>query len=658
MRIEIRHSSFPFTPLRNPLLHYISPPERPCTSASLLDLQLHFPSRLFFRFLLTDGHHGQRQYELHTFCVAEARGLECYPQAPWSWPPFPTSRFPWFPSIPRLPPSDPPSQPIFQPTPQINPSPRRYASLAELHDKSMRAHPLLLAAAPWFCDLGVLDSVNIENKFANGAGILPGHLPLVGIHSYDWRAGIAVPPSILRGSSPHGFHTLSARFISAVCDRLELPLTDGLIPASYFCDTWQYRTEGERSYLDSMINWTARDPVRDANRLWYNQRTATNEAMFWTRAIIPENFRHLKRENLPFFQHTVRAERRLRSDTGYFVAYHMLEAREIARDHYTNRYQKIPSWWGQFEVCQGFWAELGPVLAYYGRYLSDPRHGLWVVFLTEWCVKVAATLLWETYECWRLWFLPLKLIELMGLLDFTVPLGGADVDSEVHSLLEKIESVSWDAIPCQNSSRSFTHQHPSFSPGQAHCAAGDFAWFNPWSGSLFSAAEAQLSRRFGNQIPLPVTELVIPTDPRVSNICTRPSPPSSLRPRVTPATSSVAPAAPSTSIVQPVSPAVPSIRLRSQLVHPPPSLPARALAPAPALEIRSPRPEVTESLSVRALPKSGGELTPLLLSPKRDLKPASREATSPSPKNSQRDCLTSESYASLLRAHGLRRNEL
>ena len=145
--------------------------------------------------------------------------------------------------------------------------------------------------------------------------------------------------------------------------------------------------------------------------------------MFWTQPIIPENFRYLKRGNLPFFQCTVRAERRLRSDTGYFIAYQMLEARDIARDHYTNRYQKIPSWWGQFEVCQGFWAELGPVLTYYGRYLSNPRHGLWVVFLTEWCVKVASTLLWETYDSWRLWFLPPKRIELMRLLDYTVLLG-------------------------------------------------------------------------------------------------------------------------------------------------------------------------------------------------------------------------------------------
>ena len=79
-----------------------------------------------------------------------------------------------------------------------------------------------------------------------------------------------------------------------------------------------------------MINWTAGDPVRGENCFWYNQRTSTKQAMFWTQPIIPENFRHLKRGNLSFFQCTIRAERRPRSDTGYFIAYHMLEAQEIA----------------------------------------------------------------------------------------------------------------------------------------------------------------------------------------------------------------------------------------------------------------------------------------------------------------------------------------
>ena len=61
----------------------------------------------------------------------------------------------------------------------------------------------------------------------------------------------------------------------------------------------------------------------------------------------------------------------------------MLEAGGISRSHYANRYQRLPSWWGRFDVCQGFWAEIGPIIIYFGRHLSDPRHGLWVVFLTE-----------------------------------------------------------------------------------------------------------------------------------------------------------------------------------------------------------------------------------------------------------------------------------
>ena len=62
------------------------------------------------------------------------------------------------------------------------------------------------------------------------------------------------------------------------------------------------------------------------------------------------------------------------------------------------------------------------------------------------------------------------------------------------------------------------------------------------------------------------------------------------------------------------------------------------------MEVKSPEPGATESLSLRAIPKSGGKPTPLPLSPKRDLKPASHEATSPFPKTSQGACLISEAY--------------
>ena len=159
---------------------------------------------------------------------------------------------------------------------------------------------------------------------------------------------------------------------------------------------------------------------------------------------------------------------------------------------------------GASEVSQGYWAEFGPNLTYYGSHLRDPQHGLWVVFLTEWCIKVAATLLWETYDCWHLWHLPAKLIAQMHLLDFSVPLGGPDLNREIHSLLDMIEGVDWDCVPAQNFSRSFTRQRPSFSPGRNHSAAGDFVWIsmNPWSstsaqhGKLNQAVDSETKHRF------------------------------------------------------------------------------------------------------------------------------------------------------------------
>ena len=84
----------------------------------------------------------------------------------------------------------------------------------------MRDYPLLFAAAPWFCDLAVRDVVNIERDFTDGAGMLPGPLPLQAMYFYYWRALIAVPPSILRETPFQGRTKLPPRFMDTVLDRL------------------------------------------------------------------------------------------------------------------------------------------------------------------------------------------------------------------------------------------------------------------------------------------------------------------------------------------------------------------------------------------------------------------------------------------------------
>ena len=165
----------------------------------------------------------------------------------------------------------------------------------------MRQYSALFATAKWFSVVGVRDLAGIDRTFADGAGMLPGNLPFQAIQCYDWLARISIPPSILSHTSPLGRPILSTRFMDTVCDRLEMPMTDGLIPLDYGCDTWRYHTEGERAYLDNLIAWTLGDPPREANRMWYNQRTVTGDAMSCTQPIIPKDFRHMKRGNVPLF---------------------------------------------------------------------------------------------------------------------------------------------------------------------------------------------------------------------------------------------------------------------------------------------------------------------------------------------------------------------
>ena len=100
---------------------------------------------------------------------------------------------PSLPSVPRLPPITNSLRHRSIPVSILHPF-RRYPSLAKLQNSSMCDYPLLYAATPCFSVLGVRDVAGIEGDFADGERMLPGHLPLRAISSYDWRARIAVPP--------------------------------------------------------------------------------------------------------------------------------------------------------------------------------------------------------------------------------------------------------------------------------------------------------------------------------------------------------------------------------------------------------------------------------------------------------------------------------
>lgn len=389
-------------------------------------------------------------------------------------------------------------------------APGVYPRYDELKNIFMEQAPDLYRSAKWFSPAGVADTAAIEREFSNGRGILPGGVPMQAIRSRDWQLRIAVPDSVLKDAPRGSRRSPSSRFMEAVVARLQLFQTNSLIPESYNTDTWQYRLDEEIPYLEKLMAWGQGDPVQKADALWRNTEEVSQEAIFWAHPILSKNFRTLKRVETLFYTKTVRFERRTRSQTGFFVAYQMLEASEMLRTFLPGRYVRTSSWWADYEVPQGFWAEMGPIYTYFSLCLCGSSHSLWTIFMTEWCVCVACTLIWERYDCWRIWCLPLELLALIRQLDYSLPLGGESVNQKVHNLLNKIEQVNWDEVPAANASRDFRNPPTNLSSGRRHPTAGDYAWFDPLRGDFCSREEAILGRRPHSRTPLSVRPPVKP----------------------------------------------------------------------------------------------------------------------------------------------------
>lgn len=213
----------------------------------------------------------------------------------------------------------------------------------------------------------------IATEFSDLAGFLPGGVPLQALYTKGWQLCLAVTQFNLASSSTCPKFNSIRRFIEAVCIRLEIPVAKKLIPEDYRADTWQFRTDGEGTYLTEMVRWGEGDSVGKAGYFWSGARGVSQEAMFWRKPILISHFRELKRGDHHFFSQTVRFERRFLPENGFFEAYHMLEAADLKWSACSNRYVSIPSWWQDYEVPRGFWAELGAVYTYCSTHLFDPK---------------------------------------------------------------------------------------------------------------------------------------------------------------------------------------------------------------------------------------------------------------------------------------------
>ena len=257
-------------------------------------------------------------------------------------------------------------------------------------------------------------------------------------------------------------------------------------------------------------------------------------------------------------------------------------------------------------------------------------------------------MLWETYDCWRLWYLPPKLIEQMRLIDFTIPLGGIDAHHEISSLLAKVESVDWDSVPLCNSSRAYNRRRPSYSPGRSHSAAGDFVWINPWTGAFCSAAEARLSRQYRNRVPVPVEYAEHGEDPRESDVCSRPSLPSSPSHHTKTFTPTVRPSVPSSPIPNPSTDAGLSPNQQTKSGH-------AQTCPDPP---QDPPGSHTGSRRMQGEFPTKGNSTPSSNLASAANIPAPAMPTNSNPTTNKQGDATAAVYVRLLRAHGVEANAL
>lgn len=352
----------------------------------------------------------------------------------------------------------------------------------------------MLRHAPWFHPLAVSDEELIAS-YADTVNTLPGDLPGVVTMSWDWRQRIAIPVHHVRRRAGESAVDAHADFVRIAHRRQGRAPFEFPVPPEVTFDVLLYRTRGEIGYCDRLAELETFQ--------WRGIPIARQAAMCWARPILRAEFRHLPRAvRSAFLQDFIRDERLWRARFGYFVPYQNTEVERIAARHRHGRYVRLPEWWSFSEVCWGCYVELPPVLTYLGSAMVwDPRSGVWSVLVTKWAVRVAAYILAEVYDKYRLCYIQPRVWAAIRRLDMRVPLGGEENAEEMLALLDHIESVDWATVPFENSQRQHAHSGSGPGLGRNTPLAGDTIFFDPWDFREITGAEAEEFRDIPREIP-------------------------------------------------------------------------------------------------------------------------------------------------------------
>lgn len=364
-----------------------------------------------------------------------------------------------------------------------------FASYSELVGRAPLRNLDVYARAPWFFPAAVSNEDIIGDYVV--AGRLPDGLPWFALYTTDWLSHCALPDSAI--SRHHGESMAEARrqFVRLVYLRMRRVIGTVPLNGDWGFDTWYARTGGEAYfYAENLAHLDVRQ--------WRAVHGVSSAALCFDSPQLRAEFRYLRKRDISYWDYP-RWERRTRSRLGYLVPYQMLEIDRARYRSRVGRYIPIPRHWHEIESPRGCAVELPPALTYVGSLLTnDPFSGYWVVVYTEFIAKMAAYVLWDVYDTYRLWYMSPTARRYARELDLSSVLGSRANQEEFCRLMDVIDQINWNLVPAGQAARG-AHDY-DHSPGR-NSPGGDFVWYDPWTSQHIDGAQAKHLRENPRAMP-------------------------------------------------------------------------------------------------------------------------------------------------------------
>jgi len=367
----------------------------------------------------------------------------------------------------------------FPNTERTYPAPSSFRPLNDVkprHDEMVS----LLMAAPWLDKKAVRDVDRISCYVRRG--LLPGYLPIRVLRSDIWKDCISYDSSELVDSPANAPDNARRAYITATIRHLLSYASSYTLPEHWQLDVWAARSYQEYCYAENLALTT-----RDNLQQWTGNHTSHSTALLFTESLLPQEFRYVRRAQVDTSFQNARVERSNRIRFKFMVPYQHHEFRYLNQQARETRFVQLKPHWERFEVPRGLNVELPYILTLLGSALhSNSRSGWWVVFWSEWAARVAASLLWDAFDNFRIWKIQPHVIHMMRQLELSGVLAGPENAELLERILQVIENTDWPLVPASHCVPEPNDPHPGpTGPG------GDFVYYDIMQQKQLSVGEAR-----------------------------------------------------------------------------------------------------------------------------------------------------------------------